>query len=94
MRHRHSALGFSVVVEGTFVAPKLWFVHARIERPGLDLGAANAAERLELLRGIVTVSQRGWRLGARNVRVVIDGDSEVAGFFGVVRRSAVPDRVA
>jgi hypothetical protein len=83
----------SVVIEARFVAPKLWFIHARVERSSVDAEGA-AVERFELLRGIVTVSQRGWRLGARNIRVVVDGDGEVAGFFGVVRRNATPDLVA
>ena len=78
----------SVVIEGRFVAPKLWFIHARIERSSIDATGATE-ERFELLRGIVTLSQHGWRLGARNIRVVVEGDREVAGFFGVVRRNAV-----
>ena len=50
--------------------------------------------RRALLQGIGTVSRRGWRLGARNVRVVIDGDREVAGFFEVLRRPVAPGLVA
>ena len=89
MRHSHTGPGYSVVVEGAFVAPRLWFIHAAI------CGRReNRVARRALLQGIGTVSRRGWRLGARNVRVVIDEDREVAGFFEVLRRPAASGLVA
>lgn len=90
MQHRHSSSDYSVVVDGAFVAPGLRFVQAAIRYvpEGADPDG-HAGAQLELLRGIVAVSRRGWRLGARNVRVVGDGGREVAGFFEVVPADAV-----
>jgi hypothetical protein len=90
MGYHHQAPAFTVSVEGAFVAPGLWLLHAEVEyRAGLGVEAQSRLRheaRCELMRGIIRESRRGWELRARRVRVLIEGDSEAAGFFKVMQR--------
>src|SRR5262245_43505500 len=49
--HR-GGLPMRLVIEGRFIAPKLWFIHAKVENSSTDAECA-AEERFELLHGIV-----------------------------------------
>ncbi len=98
MTHRFGSPDFSVKVEGRFVAPGLWLIHAAIEYGSwlsLDTRRRAAADaRIELLRGVIHEARRGWDLRARNVRVFVEGDHQVAGLFEVLNRESVPAIVA
>lgn len=94
MPYRFDGPEFSVIVEGRFVAPRLWLIHAVIDyRPHLsfDAGRRVAPEaRIELLRGMIREARCGWDRGAASVRVLIEGDHQVAGFFEILNRYSVP----
>ena len=85
MERRRHRPDFSVCVEGAFVAPGLWMIHATItydSHLSFDARRSLGADaRFELMRGIVEKLKRGQILGARSVRVLVEGDTEVAGFF-------------
>ncbi len=98
MAHRFRTFDFTVSVEGRFVAPGLWMIHAVIEYGDhLSIHArwhVAPEARLELLRGVIGESRRAWSLGAESVRVLVEGDHQVAGFFEVLSRGSVPAIVA
>lgn len=98
MAHRHRDADFAIAVEGAFVAPKIWFIHAAVEYvpyPGRDACQhIRPAARIELMRGVFAESRRGWDLGASSVRVYVEGDREVAGLFEVLGHTSAPAVVA
>jgi hypothetical protein len=79
--------GVRVYVRGEFVAPGQWLIHATVA----DISGSDAAKRLafqdrilsELWQAIALESRVGRRSGATTVRVVVDGDRDIAGLFGV-----------
>lgn len=98
MSYCHQGSAFAVSVEGAFVAPGSWLIHAEVEyRAGIGAEArirlAHEAQ-CELMRGIIRESRRGWALRAEHVRVLVEGDTQAAGFFEVMQRRHQPVRVA
>ena len=85
--------GVRIVVRGEFVAPRQWLVHATIARgPGIEttMGAVTRRRTLsELRQGILHENRVGRRRGAVDVRVVVDGDREIAGLFGATENPAL-----
>ncbi len=77
--------GVSIFVRGEFVAPGLWLIHATATGgSGIDtaMGAASRQRTLsELWQGIVFESRVGRHLGAVAIRVVVDGDRDIASVF-------------
>lgn len=98
MGHRHTSPDFSVAVDGAFVAPALWLIHAEVRyrtHVGAEARARIRAEaRIELLRGVITESRRAWDAGAESVHLVVDGDHAVAGHFQFLDRDSIPALVA
>jgi hypothetical protein len=86
--------GFSVRVEGGFVGHGTWLNHAVVAyRPHAVVeagGDVTADGRLQVSLAIASLSQSARVLGARSVYVLVEGDSQVAGFFRV--SDATPDR--
>jgi hypothetical protein len=77
--------GVRIFVRGEFVAPRQWLIHATVASGcGIDT-APRAASRQrtlsELWQGIVLESRVGRHLGAVAVRVVVDGDRDIASVF-------------
>ena len=97
MAHRSGDTEFNIAVKSAFVAPSLWFIHAAIEycpRLGSDARQRVRPEaRIELMRRVMTETRRGWHLGAGSVRLLVEGDHQVAGLFEVLDRESVPAMV-
>ena len=98
MAHRHFEIDYAVHVEGRFVAPGIWMVHADVAyRPHLGFETRRRVApdaRIELLRGVSREIRHGWDRGARSVRVHVEGDHQVAGMFEVRNGDAAPAIVA
>ena len=77
--------GVSVFVMGEFVAPREWLIRATVQRRSVAHAATRQATcrraLRELWQGIALESRDGRRLGAHAVRVVVDGDPDIAGLF-------------
>lgn len=92
MGYRFEQPDFCVSVDGQFVAPRLWLIHAAIGYRK-DLGSETRRQLgpevdLELLRGVAREARRAWGLGAQRVRLFVDGDGddELDQFFEVLNR--------
>ncbi len=92
--------GVRIFVRGEFVAPLQWLIHASVSsRSGMQtaMGAASRQRTLsELWQGIVLESRVGHHLGAVAVRVVVDGDRDIASVFAATEYpdgSAAPNRL-
>jgi hypothetical protein len=94
MAYHSDRFGFTVNVEGRFVGRGQWVVHAVLEyqpfAPTEAPGELEAEARLELLIGIARESSLGRALGAHSVHVLVEGDSEIAGFFRVFEEKYRP----
>jgi hypothetical protein len=77
--------GVRIFVRGEFVAPRQWLIHATVTGgSGIDTanGAASRQRTLsELWQGIVFESRVGRHLGAVAIRLVVDGDRNIASVF-------------
>jgi hypothetical protein len=79
-------LGFVVSVDGGFIDSRRWLVHAVLcygssVPEGRHVDLARCAQ-VELALGIVRQAERGRRLGARRVHVLVEGDADTAAIFG------------
>ena len=94
----HEGCDFTVRVDGEFLSRGRWLIVGIIDyRAGLDAVARERlghAARFELMRGFVMETDRGYRLGARRVHAVIEGDAEVAGLFDVFHAVREPGQAA
>jgi hypothetical protein len=76
---------FTVSVKSGFISQSQWAVHAAVEYlSGGPVGSWTDIEteaRLELMIGIARESRHGGDVGADNVLVLVEGDTEVAGLF-------------
>lgn len=86
-----------VWVRGEFVAPRQWLIHATVAGgSGIDSAGRAASRRRilsELWHGVALENRVGRRLGAVAVRVVVDGDREIADLFTAIQnpeRSIAP----
>jgi hypothetical protein len=89
--------GVRIFVRGEFVAPRQWLIQATVTGGlGTDTAKAAASRQRtlsELWQGIVFESRVGRHLGAVAIRVVVDGDREIASVFaatGYPERSPGP----
>jgi hypothetical protein len=77
--------GVCIFVRGKIVAPRQWLIHATVASgPGIDIAASAASRQRtlsDLWQGIEAESRVGRHLGANAVRVVVDGDPDIAGLF-------------
>ena len=77
--------GVRIFVRGEFIAPRQWLIHATVAGgSGIDTAIGAAARRRtlgELWKGIVFESRAGRHLGAVTVRVVVEGDRDIADVF-------------
>lgn len=77
--------GVRIYVRGEFVAPREWLIQATVvNQSGVDrgTGAGNLQRTLaELWQGIMLESRVGRSRGAVAVRVVVDGDRDIAALF-------------
>jgi len=77
--------GVCIFVRGKLVAPRQWLIHATVASgPGIDIAVSAASRQRtlsELWQGIQAESRVGRHLGASVVRVVVDGDPDIAGLF-------------
>lgn len=98
MGYRFEQPGFCVSVEGAFVFPRLWLIHATIAyRKGLGIEARESLSReadLEVMRGVSHEVHRAWTQGATRVRVLIDGDGNLDRFFEVLKEEPTPASAA
>ena len=85
--------GDRIFVRGEFVSPRLLLIHATVARESGIHAAMGAASNWRTLRdlwqGIRHESRVGRRLGAVEIRVVFDGDQDIAGLFTA---NELPDR--
>jgi len=84
--------GVCIFVRGKLVAPRQWLIHATVASgPGIDIAVSAASRQRtlsELWQGIQAESRVGRHLGASVVRVVVDGDPDIAALF--VQKAPVP----
>ena len=84
--------GVRIYVRGEFVAPQHWLIQATVANvPGArkGTGAGDRQRTLnELWQGIMLESRVGRSRGAVAVRVVVDGDPDIAALF--VQKTPVP----
>jgi len=77
--------GVRVYVRGEFVAPQQWLIQVTVQSEAAAKKAAEAGYRqrtlAELWQGIMLESRVGRRRGAVSVRVVVDGDRDIASLF-------------
>ena len=77
--------GVCIFVRGRFVAPGEWLIQATVESGWAIDGTASAASRQRTVSALwwgIHLEQRvGDRLGARVVRVAVDGDPDIASVF-------------
>jgi hypothetical protein len=82
--------GVRIVVLGEFVAPRQWLIRATVtggSGTGKAMGAASRRRTLsELWQGIAVENHVGRHLGAVEVRVVVDGDRDIADLFAATER--------
>jgi hypothetical protein len=90
--------GVRIFVRGEFIAPRQWLIYATVASgPGIDaaMGAASHGRTLgELWQAIALERRVGRRLGALAIRVVVDGDRDIAGLFATSEKpdgSPAPD---
>jgi len=85
MRFHAARPGYDVLVRGTFVDPSRFEVLAVVQHDRdlsePDRGSLLREARLEVMLAILRESERGRRMGARRVFVVVDGDDELADLF-------------
>ena len=83
--------GVRISVRGEFVAPRQWLIHATVASgSGIEIAKGSASRRRtlsDLWQGIVLESRVGRHLGAVAVRVVVDGDGDIAGMFAATEYS-------
>ena len=81
--------GIRIFVRGEFIAPRQWLIHATVAGgSGIDTAVGAAVRRrtlAELWKGIVFESRAGRHLGAVTVRVVGEGDRDIADVFAATR---------
>jgi hypothetical protein len=86
--------GVCIFVRGEFVAPRQWLIHATVASgSGIDTAVSDASRQRtlsELWQGIELESRVGRHLGAAAVRVVVDGDRDIAGLFAA---AGMPERL-
>jgi hypothetical protein len=84
--------GVRIFIRGEFVAPRQWLIHATVAGGcGIDTapeGTFRQRTLSELWRGIVLESRVGRHRGAVAVRVVVEGDPDIARVFAA---SGSPD---
>ncbi|MBZ5639068.1 MAG: hypothetical protein LAO51_09990 [Acidobacteriia bacterium] len=89
---------YTVTVDGTFLDHRRWLICGMVElRADLDPDArqrAGQTARFDLMYGFVLQAERGYRLGARRIHAVIEGDDEVAGLFDVLHAERDPRQAA
>ena len=96
MGYRYEQTDYCVSVDGAFVTPRLWLIHAAIGFRK-DLGIA-ARERLgpevdlEMTRAIAREARFAWSLGAEEVRLVVDGHDDLDRFFEVLPENPAAGR--
>ena len=77
--------GVRIFVRGEFVAPRQWLIRATVAtESGSDASmgvASNGRTLSELWQAIALESRVGRHLGAVAVRVVVDGDRDIAKLF-------------
>jgi len=77
--------GVRIYVRGEFVAPQQWLIQATVVREsGVEKGTGVGDRQRtlsELWQGIALESRVGRRRGAIAVRVVVDGDKDIAALF-------------
>jgi hypothetical protein len=77
--------GVCIFVRGQFVAPREWLIHATVESGSEAHGADGAAFRQrtlsQLWQAIQLERRVGRQLGATVVRVVVEGDLDIARLF-------------
>jgi len=77
--------GVRIYVRGEFVAPRQWLIQATVvNESAIDKikGAGNRQRTLaELWQGIMLESRVGRSLGAIAIRVVVEGDRDIASLF-------------
>jgi hypothetical protein len=76
--------GICIFIRGEFVAPGQWLIRATAASASGDTAGSAASRRRtvgELWRGIKLEGRVGRRLGAISVRVVVDGDADIARMF-------------
>ena len=80
--------GVRIFVRGEFVAPREWLIRATVaSEPGIDASigpASNGRTISELWQAIALENRVGRQRGAVAVRVVVDGDRDIARLFGEV----------
>lgn len=88
--------GIRIFVRGEFVAPKEWLIHATVANEyGVDQGrgTGNRQRTLgELWQGIMLESRVGRSRGAVAIRVVVDGDQDIAALFAATDDAEAADR--
>ena len=81
--------GVRIYVRGEFAAPRQWLIRAiATGGSGVDtaLGAASRQRILsELWQGVLYESRVGRHLGAVAIRVVVEGDRDIASVFETTR---------
>lgn len=90
--------GVRMFVRGEFVAPRQWLIHATVASESEIDKSKKAASRRRTLsalwQGIRFESRVGRQLGAVAVRVVVDGDRDIASMFealGKAEKSPGPE---
>jgi hypothetical protein len=82
--------GVRILVRGEFVAPRQWLIHATVAGgSGTDKASRAASRRRtlnELWQGIAVENRVGRHLGAVAVRVVVEGDPDIAELFAKTER--------
>jgi len=77
--------GVRIFVRGEFVAPRQWVIRATVAcESGIDASVAAATQGRtlsELWQAIALERRVGLKLGAAAVRVVVDGDPDIANVF-------------
>jgi hypothetical protein len=75
--------GVRIFVRGEFVAPREWLIRATVaSESGIDAPIGPAGRTIsELWQAIALENRVGRHRGAVAVRVVVDGDREVARWF-------------
>ena len=83
--------GVRIYVRGEFVAPRQWLIQATVVNQsgdGRGRGPGNLQRTLaELWQGIKLENRVGRNRGAVAVRVVVDGDRDIASLFAATDRA-------
>jgi len=89
---------FNVIVKSGFISQWQWAVHGVVEflpdGPAASRSDDESEAHSHLMIGISRESRRGRDSGAGNVLVLVEGDSEIAGFFPGSDERSVPPAVS